>query len=247
MKLFAFGPVIAVALLLSSGAFAADASQSAGLPIDPEIAAAQANRALVKVRPEMKVSPTPEFPESERALGHHGLVKLWGILGVDGRLRHVRVTRSSGAPVLDEAAVKATEASVFSPAKAADGVPIAIPIVTHQEFYSYKSTDPGGGMVKYGCRQFTLDTDWWRATFPQAKAGDQELYTMMLGLGTLVSLNAGKLDAKTLKQALSDFALRWDAALATCRAHPDRRLVDVLQPEGRYAEALARQVKGGSR
>src|SRR5947209_2135279 len=61
-----------------------------------EIAAAEVNRALMRVRPEWKSGPRPEFPESERALGHHGVVKMRGILGVDGRVRYARVTRGSG-------------------------------------------------------------------------------------------------------------------------------------------------------
>src|ERR1043165_3522476 len=113
---------------------------------------------------------------------------------------------------------------------------------TTEEVYSYKSAEPGGAAVHYSCRQFVLDMDWWRATFPQAKWSDHELYKMMLGLGTIARMQGGGFDAKPFVGSVKDFEVRWTKSIEDCRNQPDKRLVDVLQPEGRLAQALSAQL-----
>lgn len=60
------------------------------------------------------------YPAEARRLGLHGAVTLEVTIGADGSLQAQRVTRSSGSPVLDEAARRIVElASPFPPFPAA--------------------------------------------------------------------------------------------------------------------------------
>ena len=204
------------------------------------MATAKANRALAKVKPRWVSGDQPAFPEAEKALGHHGVVKVSGILGVDGRMSQAEVALSSGAPVLDALALASVKDALFEPARDAAGAPLPLAITVPFEFYSYKSAGPGGGILRYNCGQFSQDMDWWRLTFPKAEPGDHELYLMMRGVGFLASMNSRPLDVSALKSSNADFARRWSEAIETCRGHPERRFTQVLKPEGRIAENLAR-------
>ena len=218
----------------------ATARDAAGEAEAVAMATAKANQALVKVKPRWVSGGDPEYPESEKALGHHGVVKVSGILGVDGRLSQTRVASSSGAPVLDDLALTSVQGARFEPARDAAGGLLPLAITVPVEFYSYKSAGPGGGILRYSCGQFARDMDWWRATFPKAEPIDLELYAMMRGIAALAQINSGRLDVAAIKSANTDFARRWSAAVETCRAHPERRFTQALQPEGRIAEALAK-------
>lgn len=212
-------------------------------PEQAEIAAVKPNVAKVNTRPKWISGPKGEIPEAEKAAGHHGRVAVTGVLGADGRLRFATVSKSSGAPVLDAIALEITLASVFEPARDADGAALAIPITIPAEFYNYKSDKPGGGLVHYRCGQFVADMDWWRATFPTAKWGDQELYVMMLGVGTLARMRTPGFNVAQLKEANADFERRFVQAIEDCRRKPEKRFVDMLQPEGTVSEALAKAAR----
>ena len=53
----------------------------------------------------------------------------------------------------------------------------------------------------------------------------------------------GRGDVELFNASVASLERRWDASIKTCRKHPDKRFIDVLQPEGRYAEALSRRVR----
>lgn len=262
----------ALALAVLGLALVAGPTTAQDAPGEAEAAAmatAKANQALVKVKPRWVSGEQPAFPEAEKALGHHGVVKVSGILGADGRMSQTEVALSSGAPVLDALALASVKGALFQPAKDAAGVPIPLAINVPVEFYSYKSAGPGGGILRYSCGQFACDMDWWRATFPKAELIDHELYATMRGIAALAQINSGRLDAAAIgsfnedfagrwsaavmaeirsgrldaaaiKAGSTDFARRWSEAIETCRSHPERRFTQVLQPEGRIAEALAK-------
>ena len=223
--------------LLAGPATAQDATSEAATAA---MVTAKANQALVKVKARWVSGGVPEYPESEKALGHHGVVKVFGILGLDGRMSQTIVAASSGAPVLDDLALTSVQGALFEPAKDAAGAPLAVAITFPVEFYGYKSPGPGGGILRYSCGQFARDMDWRRATFPKVEAADNELYGMMRGIAFLALMGSGPLDVATIKSSNADFARRWSEAVETCRAHPERRFTQVLQPEGRIAEALAK-------
>lgn len=220
-------------------ALATPAATPAATTEEADIAAAKANLARVKTKPKWLSGEEAAYPETERQAGHFGAVVISGVLGVDGRLHFAKVARSSGAPVLDDLALAAARTAVFEPAKDADGAAIPIPISFPQEFYSYKTAGPGGGILRYSCKQFAADMDWWRSAHPDAKWSDLELYSMMVGVGVLARGGFGGMDGAGLKATLADFERRWVAAIDKCRVKPDKRFIDMLQPEGRIAEAMA--------
>ncbi|MDR3406119.1 MAG: TonB family protein [Chthoniobacter sp.] len=74
------------------------------------------------VRP--RSNPKPPYPPEARRLGQQGRVLLEVQVSADGRAAGVSVKRSSGFPVLDNAAVQGVQRWTFEPARVA-GVPVA--------------------------------------------------------------------------------------------------------------------------
>lgn len=204
-----------------------------------EIAGAEANRSRVVTRPSRLTAPDWEFPESERALGHNGIVVIRGLLSVDGRLRYLTVATSSRAPGLDTAALSWVAGSTFSPAKDAEGSPLAIMISVPVEYFSHNAPD-GYGASHYTCRQFVLDMDWWRAAFPEESVSHHRFYEMVHGLGIMARMEAGAERALSA-ESNEAFLQRWDASVESCRSRPDARFAEVMHPEGDIADRLARQ------
>lgn len=58
----------------------------------------------------------PEYPAQARRLHQQGTVTLALFIGKDGSLEKVEVSKSSGHPLLDDAAVEAMKESRFLPA-----------------------------------------------------------------------------------------------------------------------------------
>ena len=211
-------------------------------PDDPDLQAVDGNRALVRTKAVMS-GDYPDLPDALRAQGHHGDVHVRGLLSVDGKLVGTRVSYSSGSPELDAVALGAVNGWTWTPALDADGKPLAVPVQVKVEFAAYRSDEPGGGLVRYGCRQFVLDQDWWTSTHPNGKRGDQELYTLMLGLNVIASGGFAAGGVESFKARMADFERRWDASITKCRKSPDKRFIDMMQPEGRYAEALSKKTR----
>ena len=61
-------------------------------------------------------APLPRYPAAARALGLEGVVVLSVIVRYDGRVDDARVAVSSGAAILDEAALAAVRKWLFAPA-----------------------------------------------------------------------------------------------------------------------------------
>ena len=62
-------------------------------------------------------APAPSYPALAREQGLEGEVVLTVLVGADGRVVDVHVKASSGAPVLDEAAVGAVRQWTFEPSR----------------------------------------------------------------------------------------------------------------------------------
>lgn len=237
--------------LLGSVAFAQSSVAADGFPNTPlvpveasELELAKANRALKKTNPTWQSGPTPEFPESEKALGHHGKVMVEGVLGVDGKMRHLTIATSSRAPVLDGSALAAAAGTVFSPAKDANDKAIPVVIRFPINFYSYGSDD-GYGAAIYSCKQFVADQDWVKAAFPERSIRDQEFYAMIVGLGVMANYGStGSMQAAFAKSESNEsFEARWRAAIETCRSGKVARFADAMQPEGAIIDRMAAQGK----
>src|SRR5262245_47354480 len=116
-----------------------------------EIAAADANTALIATRGQWLSGPEAGYPDEERALGHQGRAEVGGWLGLDGRLRSATISTSSRSPALDASALAAVTAGEYRPAKDASGAPIATMVTVPWTFYSFTSSE-GVGAAMYTCR-----------------------------------------------------------------------------------------------
>jgi protein TonB len=61
-------------------------------------------------------TPAPRYPTAARQQGLEGVVVLSVLVRHDGRVEDARVAISSGAPVLDDAALAAVRTWLFAPA-----------------------------------------------------------------------------------------------------------------------------------
>lgn len=68
-------------------------------------------------------NPKPDYPEQARQARQQGVVEVNVVVGADGRVSEVTVSRTSGFPLLDNAALQAVRRWIFEPARAG-GLPV---------------------------------------------------------------------------------------------------------------------------
>jgi len=85
--------------------------------------------------PRVIYQPDPEYSEEARKAKYQGTVVLWCVVGPDGRVKDIRVSRSLGMG-LDEKAIQAVKTWKFDPARK-DGVPVAVQINVEVNFRLY--------------------------------------------------------------------------------------------------------------
>jgi len=73
-------------------------------------------------------NPKPEYPEIARQLRQQGVSLLGVEVGADGHPNQVSLSKSSGFPLLDHAAIRAVRRWTFRPARAGD-----VPVSSHVE------------------------------------------------------------------------------------------------------------------
>ena len=87
------------------------------------------------IAPRVIYSPDPVFSEEARKAKFQGTVVLWLIVGVDGRTRDIRIQRSLGMG-LDENAIDAIRRWRFEPGRKG-GVPVAVQVNIEVNFQLY--------------------------------------------------------------------------------------------------------------
>lgn len=85
------------------------------------------------IPPRCRSAPPPRYPAVAQRRGLEGVAVIAGLVLEDGAVERLRVAKSSGSPILDEAAVAAVRKWRFDPARRG-GVPIAFPIEVPIEF-----------------------------------------------------------------------------------------------------------------
>jgi protein TonB len=98
-------------------------AQGAAANLGGAAAAHGATAAPPSARAGYRSNPMPDYPAEARRLRQQGLVIVSVEVGADGRPGEVAVSRGSGYPLLDAAAVEGVRRWTFDPARAA-GVPV---------------------------------------------------------------------------------------------------------------------------
>ena len=87
--------------------------------------------------PRVLYAPDPQYSEEARKAKYQGTVVLWCVIGPDGRARDMRVRRSLGMG-LDQQALEAVKLWKFEPARK-DGQPVAVQINIEVNFRLYST------------------------------------------------------------------------------------------------------------
>ena len=74
----------------------------------------------VEVKPKPVFNPIPKYPELAKQAGIEGTTVVKMLVDVDGSVREVKILKSSGNQMLDQAALAAARQSKFTPAKQRD-------------------------------------------------------------------------------------------------------------------------------
>jgi len=99
------------------------------IPTGPEIEIVPYYK--VEVKPQPISIPTPQYPELARKAGIEGNTVVKALVDIDGSIADVKVLKSSGNQMLDQAALVAARNAKFTPAKQRDKyvrVWVSIPI-----------------------------------------------------------------------------------------------------------------------
>ncbi len=99
------------------------------MPTGPEIEIVPFYK--VEVKPKPIHIPKPDYPELARRAGIEGQTVVGALVDIDGSIFEVKVLKSSGNQMLDQAALIAAKSARFSPAKQRDKmvrVWVSIPI-----------------------------------------------------------------------------------------------------------------------
>lgn len=187
----------------------------------------------LRALPVLKRPLNPPLPESEQALGHNGVVRVWVVVGADGRPGKAVVRNTSGSAALDEIAWTSMQTAQFKPARDLAGRPVATRITVVVAFGAYRTSQAPGGIRRYRCQQFVRDVDWWQSTHPGVDWNDHPLYRAMATVdATSTIFTRSGMSLATIAAAQAGLPVRWAQAIATCRTQPDVLLVDVMKPEG---------------
>ncbi|MGA7744384.1 MAG: energy transducer TonB [Polyangia bacterium] len=110
--------------------------QTSGLPIAPAAPTAAGpgpGPITVLATPRYRSNPPPEYPIASRRRHEEGVVETTVAVSRDGRALRVSLLKSSGHPLLDQAAIDAVRGWTFEPAQAS-GVPVASKVVVPVRF-----------------------------------------------------------------------------------------------------------------
>lgn len=88
------------------------------IPTGPEIEIVPYYK--VEVKPKPIYNPIPKYPELAKQAGIEGTTVIKMLVDIDGTVREVKILKSSGNQMLDQAALVAAKQSKFTPAKQRD-------------------------------------------------------------------------------------------------------------------------------
>jgi TonB family protein len=101
-----------------------DTDNAANFECVPPLGQIYPSTQLSVTAPRALHTPEPEYSKSARERGIHGIVKLYVVIGTDGRAHDVKVVESL-EPSLDAIAIETVKKWKFAPATK-DGRPVAV-------------------------------------------------------------------------------------------------------------------------
>lgn len=179
-----------------------------------------ANLSLAATRPRLLQKIAPAYPPAEEAAHHGGRVELNIKVKDDGTVEAVQVSKGTGFPALDQAAVDAAKAWKFAPATDDAGKPMGSEVTFALNF----SPPPRDLDHKLTCRQLGEQVAELRAIAPEASLDN------VPGLGALQDIAAATdavLPADMRGRVLASMPKLYEDLLAACAKEPDRPYFDV--------------------
>jgi TonB family protein len=220
---------IMLAFILAFIASDADAQESPS-PTSVEAASAGSraenlNKPRVKKAPRFVTQPEYIRPEAARSAGEFGEVVLSARIDEDGKVREPAVSVSSRSAAIDAAALASVASMLFEPARDVDGKPLSLWVDLALEF-AHVNFRGEASLATYRCDQFVRDYDWWYRTWPTGV--NDRIFKTVRGYVYVAhtDLKAGAFDAE------------WKAAIESCRASPNKLMLDMLKPHGSFVRQM---------
>ena len=151
------------------------------------------------------------------------------LVQVDGTVGTVEVTKSTGYPGLDNAAVVAAKAWTFEPVLDPQGTPIETHAKTAMTFRK-ESTGTGSGedltqLFKKPCSRITEEVKAFKAAQPDAKLEKMQTFSLTTGILALGTKSpAPEAAFKIYKKLVASYPL----VVSECEQHPDAIYENVL-------------------
>jgi TonB family protein len=193
------------------------------------MAEAEAHKGLVSRPP--RPSREPDYTRSSETAraGEYGEVVIRGIVTEDGRFIEPAVVQSSRSSLVDAAALAFLPETEFEPARDASGKPLSIPITYSIEIPAVRFRGENS-LLEYSCAQFVRDHDWWRTAWPDGTR--DRVYKTLNGYIAVADLR-GAFGGNAPR-----FEDDWAAAVESCRARPEARMIEQLAFYGKFISGM---------
>jgi protein TonB len=173
------------------------------------------------VAAKVKACPEPGYPAEARDAGHQGEVEVAGTLRTDGSLGDLSVTTSSKSPLLDQAALEAFGRWTFGPALDGAGKPREARVSRRFAF----AKDSVVGLDQKTCAEFVTDVRWFEGNWPGRPRREMRLYTLSLGLITIIAMQKSTEGALALAR---NYPQAFDRTVERCAAKPKAKFLETL-------------------
>lgn len=227
-------------------ALAAPAARQQAVPVAaPPETPAQPNVIVVPAPPSRAAFGAPaervktvDIPQWAKDAGHNGGATYIAQLDAEGRLRSVKISRSSGSPAIDEAVRTRAQNLAYRSARDAGGNPIAGPAIGGMSYARWDRNSPGGGIATYSCGDLVREHDW----FFEANAGKPFPFApkaMFYRAVTQARIESGGVsDDETFDAEMAQRDALWDELLASCRKTPTRLMLDIVDHRDVYQRLM---------
>ena len=190
-------------------------------------AASSSTSALPAIEAE-QLTLTPlnrEYPPELIAAGVQGTTIVLATLKADGKLENATIKESSRSPQLDEIALSLLKKISYKiDDKAANPVnAIIVPVVFRK--------DSIGNLTQKTCKDFNTDLAYFKATFPERKPEDLEIFNLVTGAIFLTMPRDKQMAfAKNVKGNIA-------TSLTNCANQPERKFFEVFKQAADEAKA----------